>query len=71
MSEFGKMLLVFGAIIMIAGAVIWAMGRLGAPRLPGDFVFRKGGVTFYFPIATSIIVSVILTLLLNLLLRRR
>ena len=35
-------------------------------RLPGDFMFRKGSVSFYFPLATSIIVSILLTLVLSL-----
>ena len=61
--EIGKSLLVFGAFLLLAGAVL-AFGtklplRLG--RLPGDIVYRGKHTTFYFPIATSIVLSVILT----------
>jgi hypothetical protein len=60
-----------GRLLIIAGLVLAGVGlliTLGAPigRLPGDFTFRRGGVTFYFPLATSIIVSILLTLLMTL-----
>jgi hypothetical protein len=62
--EVGKSLLVFGAFLVVAGAVL-ALGtklpfRLG--RLPGDIVYRGKNVTFYFPLATSIVLSIVLTL---------
>jgi DUF2905 family protein len=57
-----------GKLLVIVGVVIAGMGLLmmaGVPfgRLPGDFLFRKGNATFYFPLTTSILVSIILTLL--------
>jgi hypothetical protein len=57
-----------GKLLVIAGVVIAGIGLLmmaGVPfgRLPGDFTFRRGNAAFYFPLATSIIVSIILTLL--------
>jgi hypothetical protein len=60
-----------GRLLIIAGLVLAGIGlliTLGAPigRLPGDFTFKRGSVTFYFPLATSIIVSVLLTLLMTL-----
>ena len=56
---------------MIVGAVIMGVGllvMLGLPigRLPGDFTIRRGNATFYFPLATSILASILLTLLLSL-----
>jgi hypothetical protein len=45
-------------------------GRLGLERLPGDLVFRRGGVTVYFPLGLMILVSVLGTVVLNLLFRR-
>jgi hypothetical protein len=56
--------LLVGVGLLIAG--IGALVMLGVPigRLPGDFVIRRGNGTFYFPLATSILVSVILTLLM-------
>ncbi len=63
-----------GKLVFIAGLVIAGIGVLmmvGIPfgRLPGDIVIRKGSGTFYFPLATSILVSIILTVLLSLLRR--
>jgi hypothetical protein len=57
----GKYLIVVGLVIAAAGLLM----TLGAPigRLPGDISYRRGNVTFYFPIVTSIVVSIILTLL--------
>jgi hypothetical protein len=56
----GKLLLIAGLVIAAAGAAM----MLGLPlgRLPGDIVVRRGAFTFYFPLATSIVVSVLLTL---------
>ena len=58
-----------GKVIVLIGLGITAVGllvMLGVPfgRLPGDFAFRRGNVSFYFPLATSIIVSILLTLIL-------
>ncbi len=63
-----------GKLLVIAGVVIAGIGLLmmaGVPfgRLPGDFTFRRGNAAFYFPLATSIIVSIILTLLFAILRR--
>ena len=64
-----------GRLLIIVGLVIAGVGllmSLGVPigRLPGDFTIRRGNVSFYFPLATSIIASVLLTLLLMFLGRR-
>jgi hypothetical protein len=58
----GKTLLLIGLGIAALGVVV----MLGVPigRLPGDFYVRRGNFSFYFPLATSIIVSILLTLLL-------
>jgi ribose/xylose/arabinose/galactoside ABC-type transport system permease subunit len=58
-----------GRFLMLAGLVIAGIGLLmtwGLPigRLPGDFSYRKGNFGFYFPLATSIVVSIVLTLLM-------
>ena len=58
----GKLLVIAGAVLMAVGLVIWAGVPLG--KLPGDFMVRRGPVTFYFPLVTSIILSVLLTLLM-------
>ena len=56
----GKTLIIVGLVIAAVGAVI----SLGVPlgRLPGDFTYRRGNFSFYFPLTTSILVSVVLTL---------
>ena len=58
----GKMLVLFGLGIAALGLLI----MLGVPfgRLPGDFYVRRGNVSFYFPLATSIVLSIVLTLIL-------
>jgi hypothetical protein len=58
-----------GRLLIVAGLVLVGAGLLltwGVPigRLPGDFTFRRGSVSFYFPLATSIIVSILLTLVM-------
>ena len=70
MEQMAKIMITIGIIIAVAGVIFLAAGRLGLGRLPGDFMFRRGNATFYFPLATSIIVSLLLTLLLNLFFRR-
>lgn len=52
-----------GALLMLAGLALVVVERFGLPRLPGDIVIRRGNWTFYFPIATSLLLSAILTLL--------
>jgi Protein of unknown function (DUF2905) len=70
-SDFGRLLIAFGVVAILVGVVMLFAGRLPwIGRLPGDVVVRRGPATFYFPIATSIVVSIVLTLLLNLFWRR-
>ena len=64
MNTIGKLLVIGGAVMMAVGFAVWAGFPLG--RLPGDFMVRRGPVTFYFPLVTSIVVSVVLTLLMML-----
>lgn len=62
--EIGRLLIVLGGVLLLAGIGLMAAGRLGLGRLPGDFVYRRGNFSFYFPLMTSILLSVILSLLL-------
>ena len=66
MTDLGKLLIVLGAILLVAGVVLSLLGRTGLPlgRLPGDIVYRGKNTTLYFPLATSILLSVILTVVL-------
>ena len=57
----GQTLVIIGLIVVAIGAAIWMGVPLG--RLPGDIVWRRDGFTFYLPITTSILVSLVLTLL--------
>lgn len=68
-SGIGRTLVAMGALLVLVGLAIVLLERFGVPRLPGDIVIRRGNWTFYFPIATSLLLSVILTLLLHLLRR--
>jgi DUF2905 family protein len=67
-QDAGRLLLIFGVLIALIGGALMLFGRF---HLPGDFTFRSGGVTVYVPIATSIILSIVLTVALNLLFRQR
>jgi Protein of unknown function (DUF2905) len=66
MGDLGKILLVLGGILVAAGLVLMLLGRTSLPlgRLPGDFLFRGKNTTFYFPLATSILLSVVLSMVL-------
>lgn len=60
-ASFGKILLVVGAGLIVLGGVLLLLSRLGVTRLPGDIVIRRGNFTFFFPVATSILISLLLT----------
>jgi hypothetical protein len=71
LDQFGRLLLISGLVLAGLGLVLLLAGRLPfLGRLPGDFTFSRDNVTIYVPLATSIILSVLLTLVLNLLARR-
>jgi len=65
----GKMLLLFGAAIALIGGLLWAGSKLGLGALPGDLRFGREDWGCYLPIATSIVLSLLLTVLLNVLWR--
>jgi hypothetical protein len=64
MSELGKILMLLGAVLLAAGLLLVFLGRTHLPlgRLPGDIVYRGKNATFYFPLVTSIVLSVLLSL---------
>jgi H+/Cl- antiporter ClcA len=66
MTDFGKVLILFGVVLVVAGLVIVALGRMNLPlgRLPGDIVYRGKHTTFYFPLVTSLLVSVVLSIVM-------
>lgn len=74
MSEwniFGKMFMLVGlgflalGLIFLLGAQVFKIGRL-----PGDIIIQRGNFTFFFPLATSITISIVLTIIVNLIIRR-
>jgi len=73
MQDFGKLLLGLGLVLAVVGGAILLSSRVGLPlgRLPGDFTYRGKNVTFYFPLGTSIAISVVLSAILYLLSRFR
>jgi len=69
--DIGKALIAFGLLIVLAGVVLVLVGRVPwIGRLPGDIHIQRGNFTFYFPLVTSLLLSVVLTLIFYLLGRR-
>jgi hypothetical protein len=73
MTDLGKLLVFIGAALVVAGIVAMVLGRFNVPlgRLPGDFMYRGKNTTVYFPLATSLLVSVVLSIVLYLVSRWR
>jgi len=59
-----RFLIGLGLVILVTGIVWPILSRIGLGRLPGDMMFQRDGITFYFPLVTSIIISIMLTILL-------
>jgi uncharacterized protein HemY len=71
LSGFGKLLMLFGGILILVGAaLVLAEKTPWLGRLPGDIYIQRRNFTFYFPLTTSILISVVLSLVLYLLSRR-
>jgi hypothetical protein len=66
MSGLGRLLIGLGFILLVAGAAVLLLGKIGVPlgRLPGDISYRSKNVRVYFPLGTSILLSVLLSLAL-------
>lgn len=72
MNNLGRVLISAGVVFILAGIIFTVFSRLKIPlgRLPGDIIIQRERFTFYFPLATSIIVSVILSAVLYLFFRK-
>jgi len=75
MRDLGKLLLGFGALMVLLGLVLLVAGNLSGKvpwlgRLPGDIHIQRGDWTFYFPLVTCLVISIVLTLLFSLFGRR-
>ena len=66
MMEMGRLLVVLGVALVVIGAIVLLLGRTGLPlgRLPGDVVYRGKNTTFYFPLASSVLISVVVSIVL-------
>jgi Protein of unknown function (DUF2905) len=66
MLEMGRMLVILGVALVVIGGIVMLLGRTGLPlgRLPGDFLYRGKNTTFYFPLASSILISAVLSVVL-------
>ncbi len=69
-DSIARWLVIAGLGLIVIGGLVWLLGRfIDLGQLPGDFSWTSGNVRVYVPLATMIVVSLVLTLLLNLLLR--
>jgi hypothetical protein len=68
MSEVGRIIVILGISLIVIGGVVMLLGRAGLPlgRLPGDIVYKGKNTIFYFPLATSILLSVVLSIVMYL-----
>lgn len=64
-ADIGRLLMVVGALVFLLGLTLTAGGRLPLGRLPGDLVVRRDGLTLYFPLATCLLLSLLLSLVLS------
>ncbi|MGP0095486.1 MAG: DUF2905 domain-containing protein [Terriglobales bacterium] len=62
----GRILVMLGVALVLIGGIVMLLGRTGLPlgRLPGDILYRGKNTAFYFPLATSILISVVLSIVL-------
>jgi hypothetical protein len=71
MGDIGRALVIFGVVIVVIGVILIFADRIPfIGRLPGDIVIRRRNVTFYFPVVTMILLSILLTIILNLFTRK-
>lgn len=68
--KIGTSLIFIGLFILIFGFVWYFIEKSGLPRLPGDIIIQKDNFTFYFPLVTSILLSILLTILFNLFMKK-
>ena len=66
MAEMGRLLVILGVALVVIGGIVMLLGRTGLPlgRLPGDIVYRGKNTAFYFPLASCILISIVLSIVL-------
>ena len=72
MNSIGKLLILAGFVVVALGVLLLILGKFNIPlgRLPGDIFIKRDNFSFYFPVTTSIIVSIVLSVILYLISRR-
>ena len=71
MENIGRLLMIGGVILFVVGGLVFLAAKFGIPfgRLPGDIRIERDGFSFYFPLASSILISIVLTILVNVIFR--
>lgn len=69
--DIGRILIVIGIVMLVLGGLLVGLGKIpGLGRLPGDIIIQRENFTFYFPVATMIVLSILLSLILSVVFRR-
>jgi hypothetical protein len=71
MENIGRFLMIGGIVLFVVGGLVFLASKFGLPlgRLPGDIRIERDGFSFYFPLASSILISIVLTIILNVIVR--
>jgi hypothetical protein len=71
MENIGRLLMIGGIVLFLVGGLVFLGAKFGLPfgRLPGDIRIERDGVSFYFPLASSILISIVLTIVINFIIR--
>jgi len=71
MNGTAKVMILAGIVLVVTGFIVALAGKIqGAGKFPGDIYIRKGDFSFYFPLATCLLISAVLTVLINLFMKR-
>jgi hypothetical protein len=70
LGDIGKLVLIAGVVIAVVGGVILLLARVGVTQLPGSISVSGGNVSFFFPVAFCVVVSIVLTVVINLIVHR-
>ncbi|MCB1194980.1 DUF2905 domain-containing protein [bacterium] len=72
MLPLGKICIIFGSVVVMIGIVVCLLEKIGwIGNLPGDFFYRKGNVSFYFPFATCVVLSIVASLVIGIISKLR
>lgn len=73
MTDLGRIIVILGVSLVVIGGLVMLLGRIGLPigRLPGDIVYKGKNTTFYFPLATCLVLSIVVSVVMYLIGRFR